>query len=117
MRIRGMHNYLAVFYVLLAGCASVQETPATAGSCQLDPNELQTIKARALDYLISEWPVLERRCESMSDTIRTSHRRECLIVGGPRVSDPTCGQPSHKGYEIAFRKESLDPMAIYWLTD
>ena len=112
-----MHRYLALFYMLSAGCASVQEAPATAGSCQLDPDELQTIQARALDYLISEWPGLDRRCEGISDTIRTSHRNECLIIGGPRVSDPTCDQPSHDGYEIAFRKESLDPLAIYWLVD
>ena len=122
MQHRVTSNLLLLFFLFFMGCASIQETerqatvsePKTA--CQLTANELQTLKASALNFLIQEWPVLDKRCERISDTVVSRKAFGCSIMGGPRT-DESCEPPSHVGYGIVFVKETLQPTKIFWLSE
>ena len=83
--------------------------------CELTPAELRALRMRSLEYLIREWPVLDKRCERISDTVLNTKNYGCMIVEGPR-HDESCELPSHFGYGIVFDKETLNPIEIRWLT-
>ena len=110
-------GFQALLLLLLASCTSIPVSEESSAPCQLSASELRAVRANALGYLVSEWPVLEERCEYISDIVRVSSASECSIIGGPITADTSCDSPSHKGYEIVFVEETLEPIRIYWLSD
>lgn len=118
-RLVGAHFLPAL---LIVGCVSVQETDdrraadVQARVCELSPNDLQTLRIRALEHLVREWPVLDERCEDVSDTVVMTKYHGCMILGGPRRDD-SCEPASHFGYGIVFDGETLDPLEVRWLTE
>ena len=119
---RGTSNFRLALILAMAGCASTQhtedlatgESPKTA--CELTASELRTVRSNALEFLIQEWPVLEKRCERISNTVIDWTGHGCSILGGPRL-DRSCERPSHFGYGIVFSKDTLEPVSIFWVTE
>lgn len=102
--------------IFVVGCASIQETDERGNvetgpqTCALTPTALRTLRARALEYLVQEWPVLDERCEHISDTVVVA-RYGCMILGGPRRGS-SCEPASHFGYGIVYDQETLDPIEM-----
>ena len=105
------------FLCLLGSCASVQDTAEPGARCELTPDQLDTIRANALAYLLSEWPMLDAQCESVSDRVRVAGATECSIAGGPITTGAACEPSPHAGYEVVFIEETLEPVKIYWIDE
>ncbi len=104
--------------LMLLGCASqppASTTDLKAGSCEFTDDQVIQIRSRALEFLIAEWPVLDVECEQLGTSARQTENGECALAGGPAETG-NCPEPSHSGYVITFDEESLDPVAIYWLS-
>lgn len=122
-----MRNLLAGSFflfvvVVVVGCAATQETEerpsveAEPQRCELTPADLWILRVAALEYLVEEWPVLDKRCEHISETVVVTKLYGCMILGGPR-RDSSCEVASHFGYGIIYDQDTLDPIEIRWLTE
>ena len=105
--------------LMLAACATDADRARPAaqeGYCDLTAEELADVQARALAFLLQEWPALEESCEVMSDAIRELDDGQCAIYGAPRKTDE-CARTSHAGYSVVFSRDTLEPVQIYFMSE
>ncbi len=120
MRSSVLSAFLVCWAAIFTGCVTNQVLEpgavksAVNASCGLTESELAALQRKAMDYLLDQWPVLDRRCERMTDRILANREGECAIVGRPIVNNQ-CEAPSHKEYQIVFLKGTLEPTQIFWM--
>jgi hypothetical protein len=99
------------FSLALAACASTKPQP----DCSLSGQELEQMKAGAMAYLLSEWP-MDEQCQQISDVVIASDPGKCAIFGEPRVS-ANCPQTSYLGYSIVFDQDTKEFERVHFKTE
>lgn len=96
-------------------CASSAPTPED-NPCALGPAELARVKSNAFDFLEEEWPVLDKKCELISDEVIATDTGKCSIAGRTR-QEAGCAKPPHEGFSIVFDRTTLEPEEIHFKTE
>lgn len=96
---------------VVASCASTEPH----ADCSLSGQELEQMKAGAMAYLLSEWP-MDEQCQQISDVVIASDPGKCAISGEPRVS-ANCPQTSYLGYSIVFDQDTKEFERVHFKTE
>jgi hypothetical protein len=95
----------------VASCASTEPQ----ADCSLSSQELEQMKAGAMAYLLSEWP-MDEQCQQISDVVIASDPGKCAIFGEPTVS-ANCPQTSYHGYSIVFDQDTKQFEQVHFKTE
>lgn len=98
-------------FVSVASCASTEPQ----ADCSLSAQELEQMKAGAMAYLLSEWP-MDEQCQQISDKVIASDPGKCAIFGAPKTS-ANCPQTSYLGYSIVFDKDTKQFEQVHFKTE
>ena len=106
---------LCVFVVatlLLTGCTSI----TTPSRCELEPAQLELLKARVLTFLDAEIQPSGSACEELSKSTTYVRGRGCAIYGMAAGSErPGCPDVLDGDYFVIFDPVSLQPTELIWI--
>jgi len=110
---------LSVGLVLLfSSCATTEpEDPQPApytplARCELNSDDMATVLVNSMDKLLSEWPVLDRECETFLHEVQVTKAGQCLLVGASTNAEG-CDTPDYR-YKVAYNPDTLEAHQVYW---
>ena len=114
-----MRRFLLLFACgTIAGCVTQNPQPAASASgpggvCELSDSALREVQERALAFLLKEWPVLDTKCEQITEEVRYIHPDSCAIAGTP-IRSADCPEPLHEGFSVIFSPDTLQPVQVFF---
>ena len=86
------------------------------GHCELEPAQVEALKARVLGFLDDEIQPSGAACEDIADSATYVRGHGCGIYGLPAGSDrPGCPDVLDGDYFVIFDPETLQPIEIVWI--
>lgn len=83
-------------------------------ACAMSNEELQEVKARALEFLFEQHPELNRDCERLANEIAYALDEKVCVLRSGVIRDEACREQAQSSYLILLSFEFLEPQEVLW---
>ncbi len=89
--------------------------PRPFQACASSREELERVRARALEFLFEQHPQLNQECERLKSGITFATEDQVCFVESGRIRDEACRNQAKNSYIITISVQTLEPMEVLWI--
>ena len=84
-------------------------------ACATSQEELDRVRARALEFLFEQYPDLNQDCERLTSGITFATQDQVCFVEGGMIRDEACRNQAKNSYIITISVQTLEPIEVLWM--